>query len=144
MDPKTLEIFDRSLGRCNSKPGFLDRFYERFIAMSPKVAEKFRNTDFVRQKRALRASFHLMLLAAGDGDGGPERYLSSLAQSHGREQLGIGAEYYDYWLDSLLAAVREFDHDWDHGVEDAWEQVMGVGIQYLLSHYNDPHGKPAG
>jgi hemoglobin-like flavoprotein len=138
MDPKILETFDRSLGRCNARPGFLDRFYERFLAMSPRVAEKFADTDFVRQKRALRASFHMMLLAAGDGEDGPERHLKGLAISHSREQLGVGAELYDYWLDSLLAAVREFDDAWDHEVEDAWEQVMGVGIQYLLSHYNDP------
>jgi len=138
MDPKILETFDQSLARCNGTAGFLDRFYERFLAMSPKVAEKFRNTDFVRQKRALRASFHIMLLAAGDGEDGAERHLGSLAKSHGRNEIDVGAEFYDYWLDSLLATVREFDNAWDHDVESAWEQVMGVGIQYLLSHYNDP------
>jgi hemoglobin-like flavoprotein len=138
MDSKTLETFDESLARCNAKAGFLDRFYERFLEMSPKVSEKFGNTDFVRQKRALRASFHMMLLAAGDGETRTARHLGSLAKSHGRSELDIGAELYDYWLDSLLAAVREFDNEWDHEVETAWEQVMGVGIQYLLSHYNDP------
>jgi hemoglobin-like flavoprotein len=138
MDPTVLETFDRSLGRCNARPGFLDRFYERFLTMSPKVREKFEKTDFVRQKRALRASFHNMLLAAGDGDAGPERHLKDLAISHSRHGYDIGAEFYDYWLDALLAAVREFDDDWNHDVEEAWEQVMGVGIQYLLSHYNDP------
>jgi hemoglobin-like flavoprotein len=138
MDPKILEVFDKSLGRCNASEGFLDRFYERFLAMSPKVAEKFEKTDFVRQKRALRASFHMMLLAAGDGENGPERHLAPLAQSHGRSGHNIGAEFYDYWLDALLATVREFDKQWDHEVEGAWEQVMDIGIQYLLSHYNDP------
>jgi len=138
MDAKILEVFDHSLARCNAKPGFLDRFYERFLAMSPKVAEKFQKTDFIRQKRALRASFHLMLLAAGDGDDGPQKYLAPLARSHSRSGHDIGAEFYDYWLDALLAAVREFDKEWDHEVEAAWEQVMNVGIQYLLSHYNDP------
>jgi hemoglobin-like flavoprotein len=137
MDPKTLEIFEESLARCNTREGFLDRFYERFLAMSPKVAEKFSKTNFVRQKRALRASFHIMLLAAGD-ENGAERYLSSLATSHSRDQLDVGAELYDYWLDSLLAVVRECDEKWDHQVENAWEQVMQVGIKYLVSHYNDP------
>ena len=141
MDPKILDAFDESLARCNAKPGFLDRFYERFLAMSPKVSEKFQNTHFVRQKRALRASFHMMLLAAGDGEFGAERYLNSLAKSHSRSELDVGAELYDYWLDGLLATVREFDKHWDHDVEAAWEQVMGVGIQYLVSHYNDPPQK---
>jgi hemoglobin-like flavoprotein len=142
MDPKILDAFDESLARCNAKPGFLDRFYERFLAMSPKVSEKFQNTNFVRQKRALRASFHMMLLAAGDGEFGAERYLNTLAKGHSRGELDIGAEFYDYWLDSLLATVRECDKHWDHDVEAAWEMVMGVGIQYLVSHYNDPPGSP--
>ena len=137
MDPKILETFDRSLGRCYASVGFMDRFYERFLAMSPKVREKFVSTDFVRQKRALHASFHMMLLAAGDGEEGPERHLQNLALSHSRYQLGIGAEFYDYWLDSLLAAMREFDDEWTPEVEKAWEQVMGVGIKYLLLHYDD-------
>ena len=56
MDDSTLKTFEDSLQRCNSNPNFLDRFYEVFLASSPKVKEKFAQTDFVRQKRALRAS----------------------------------------------------------------------------------------
>ena len=33
-------------------------FYTKVLASSPKVREKFKDTDFVRQKRALTASFH--------------------------------------------------------------------------------------
>ena len=135
MNEEILEIFDSSLARCNQTPRFLDRFYDRLLEKSPKVREKFKHTDFDRQKRALRASFQLMLLAAGDGADGPKRHLHELAVSHSRNHLDIGAEYYDYWLDSLLAVMREFDDEWSHEVEDAWEQVMGVGIKYLISHY---------
>ena len=66
VDQDTLEIFDRSLRRCNANPGFLDLFYETFLASSPKVREKFANTDFDRQKRLLHASFYLILLASED------------------------------------------------------------------------------
>jgi hemoglobin-like flavoprotein len=135
MDKSTLDLFDASLRRCNARPGFLDLFYENFLASSPKVEEKFANTDFVRQKRALRASLHLMLLAAGDGDKGPERYLKDLAARHSRSQLNIGAELYDLWLDSLLATVKECDPQFDPRVEAAWENVMTVGIGYMLSHF---------
>ncbi len=138
MEPKVLETFDRSLARCDSREGFLERFYERFFEMSPKVAEKFANTDFVRQKRALRASFHMMLVVAGDPDEGPRLYMRELARTHSKAHHDIGAEFYDYWLNALLATVREYDEQWDHDVENAWEQVMSIGIDYLLSHYNDP------
>ncbi len=137
MDEKTLQVLDDSLHRCTANPEFLDLFYERFLASSPEVREKFANTDFVRQKRALQASFHLMLLAA-DEENGPERYLRDLAARHSRAQLDIGSHLYDLWLDRLLETVRECDPEWTPEIEQAWERVMGVGISYLLQHYNLP------
>lgn len=135
MDERILKIFDDSLARCNANPAFLDRFYETFLASSPKVREKFAHTDFTRQKRALRASLYAMLLAASDEGKGPERYLRELAESHSSRKLSIGAEFYDLWLDSLLATVKELDPEYSPEVEKAWERVMMVGIDYLLSHY---------
>lgn len=104
---------------------------------SPRVKKKFANTDFVRQKRALRASLHLMPLAAGDKTDGPDRYLKELAARHSLAELDIGAEFYDLWLDSLLAVVRKRDPEISPEIERAWEDVMMVGISYLLSHYAD-------
>jgi hemoglobin-like flavoprotein len=136
MDKQTLQRFEESLARCNESPMFLDRFYEIFLSSSPKVQAKFVHTDFVRQKRALRASLHLMLLVADDEEKGPDRYLRDLAVQHSKAQLDVGAELYDLWLDSLLAAVKECDPRHDSAVARAWEDVMMVGIAYLLSHYN--------
>jgi hemoglobin-like flavoprotein len=136
MDDATLLTFEKSLGRCTENPGFLDRFYENFLASSPKVREKFVNTDFAMQKRALHGSFNLMLRAAQNEGSGPPDYLDELAQRHGSKQLGIGAELYDFWLDSLLATVRTCDPACTDDVERAWEQVMGIGIKYLCSRYN--------
>lgn len=134
----TLQAVDASLHRCAADPEFLDRFYERFLASSPDVREKFANTDFDRQKRVLMASLQLMLLAAEDEKNGPERHLKELAIRHGRGQLAIGSHFYDLWLDSLLETVRECDPEWVPGIGQAWERVMGVGIGYLLRYYNEP------
>jgi hemoglobin-like flavoprotein len=140
MDKQTLQRFEESLARCNESPMFLDRFYEIFLSSSPKVQAKFVHTDFVRQKRALRASLHLMLLVAEDEEKGPDRYLRDLAAQHSKAQLDIGAELYDLWLDSLLAAVKECDPRHDSVVARAWEDVMMIGVAYLLSHYNARQG----
>lgn len=136
MDAGTLREFEASLERCTADPGFLDAFYESFLGSSPKVREKFAGTDFDRQKAALRASFHTMLMAARDEGNGPERWLGPLAERHGARQLQIGSDYYDLWLDSLLKAVKACDPGWSQEVEAAWEAVMGVGIRYLIGHYN--------
>jgi hemoglobin-like flavoprotein len=136
MDQAILETFERSLGRCTSQSRFLDLFYTKFLASSPKVREKFEKTDFVRQKRALKASLHLILLAASDEDGDAGKYLSDVAEKHNAKHLDIGAELYDLWLDSLLETVKDCDPDFSPEVAKAWEEVMMVGIHYLTVRYN--------
>jgi hemoglobin-like flavoprotein len=137
METATLQTFEKSLARCTANPGFLDLFYETFLASSPKVREKFANTDFGRQKQMLHASFNLMLRAAQNEGSGPPTYLEDLAQRHGARQLAIGADFYDLWLDSLLAAVRATDPACAPDIEEAWEKVMGIGIAYLCTRYNE-------
>jgi hemoglobin-like flavoprotein len=141
MDDKTLAQFEDSLSRCNADPDFLDRFYGRFLASSPKVQEKFVGTDFIRQKRILRASLQMLLVAAQDDGKRPTPFLDEVAARHSASQMAIGAELYDLWLDSLLATVREVDPAWSVEVERAWESVMTVGIAYLVSRYNRPPGE---
>ena len=135
IDERSLKTCADSLARCNESTGLLDRFYEIFLASSPKVREKFAQTDFVRQKSALRASLDAMLLAARDEKAGSAQYLGDLAERHSSRQLNIGSELYDLWLDSLLAAVKECDPKSSPEVQEAWEKVMIVGIAYLLSRY---------
>ena len=141
MDPAILERFEDSLRRCNADPDFLDRFYERFLRSSPKVREKFRGTDFIRQKRMLQASLQLLLVAAQDDGQRPTPYLDEVAARHSASQMAIGAELYDLWLDSLLATVREVDASWSSEVEQAWESVMTVGISYIVSRFNRAPGE---
>jgi len=138
LDEKILETFDRSLARCVATGKFVDLFYERFLAASPRVQAKFEGTDFERQKRALRASLHMMLLAAQDEADRLDHHLGFLARRHGSSQLDIGPEMYELWLDSLLATVREIDPECGPEVEDAWKQVMRIGIRYMIDHYDDP------
>jgi hemoglobin-like flavoprotein len=134
MDQAILETFEGSLARCTGQPRFLDLFYTKFLASSPKVREKFKDTDFVRQKRALKASLHMILLAAQDDD--PGKYLSDIAERHGVRELNVGAELYDLWLDSLLDTVEACDPEYRSAVRKAWEEVMMVGIHYLTVRYN--------
>ena len=135
MDPEITKTFEESLNRCFKDPHFLDRFYDTFLASSPKVAEKFAKTDFVRQKRALKDSFYMMVRASHDSAAGHDAYLKGLADRHSSRELAIGAEFYDYWLDSLLLTVKQTDPGYSEQVRESWERVMMIGINYLLSKY---------
>jgi hemoglobin-like flavoprotein len=135
VDTASLQIFGASLDRCSAHPDFLDLFYEVFLASSPKVREKFANTNLLKQKAALQASFTLLLETAQREGEAPPVHLENLARRHGASELAVGAELYDLWLDSLLVAVQASDPAWTPEVAAAWERVMGVGIAYLCSRY---------
>lgn len=138
MNRAVLDRMDESFRRCCVQREFLDRFYERFLSSSPEIRDRFRGTDFVRQRRALLASLHLILLAAEDEEKGPPRYLKDLAELHSRQRLDIRPEFYDQWRKSLIDTVRECDPEFDAAIEEAWERVLGVGISYLVRHYDRP------
>ncbi len=135
MNPTTLAVFEASLSRCEARPNFFDVFYGKFLSSSPEVAAKFAGTDFARQKEALRASFHHLLLVAKDPKQVPDAYLRDVAARHGSGGLAIGAHLYDFWLDSLLETVRTCDPECFPEVEAAWEEVMMIGIHYLCANY---------
>jgi Globin len=141
MNEATISTYENSLRRCNAREGFLGHFYMEFLASSPIVRAKFEGTDFVRQKKVLRASLELMARAAADPEHGPEHHLQELGERHSRAELDIGSALYDFWLDALLSTVREYDSEYGPEVESAWEDVMSFGIRYLLSRY-DP-GRPS-
>ena len=120
MSPLMLAVFEASLKRCEARADFFDVFYEKFLAASPEVAEKFAGTDFSRQKELLRVSLHHLLLVARDTKQGPDPWLEDVAVKHGAGKLAIGAHLYDLWLDSLIETVRICDPECFPEVEKAW------------------------
>lgn len=128
--PKDIELFNDSLERCTSNPNFLRRFYEIFLSSSPEVAAKFKNTDFKRQRRMLKSSLYLLLIAI---EGKPEgmAHIQRMAAVHGPSNLNIPDYMYDLWMESLLKAVSEFDSAYRPAVENAWRSLLSIGIQVM-------------
>ncbi|HEY6367914.1 MAG TPA: globin domain-containing protein [Candidatus Binatia bacterium] len=134
MTNHDIELFNDSLQRCTSRPGFLERFYEIFTASSEKVAEKFKRTDFQKQAILLKASLYLMLLAAWKKPEG-HAHLERIAQLHGRNGLDIAPELYDLWLNCLLRTVKEYDSRFNTRTKRAWYNMMQSGIKFMKSRY---------
>ena len=128
------ELFNSSYERCQSSPGFLERFYEIFLGSSAEVAEKFKHTDFARQREVLKASLYMLMLASL---GTPEalQHLERMAQLHSRKQLDIRPELYDLWLTCMLKAVKEHDRLFDDKTEQAWRRVLQHGIEFIKARY---------
>lgn len=126
--------YNASLDRCTRQPGFLDRFYELFLASSEEVREKFRETNFDRQKEALRMSLYMML-TAHEWSVECDAHLEEIAERHSRRQLNIPPHLYDLWLQCLLRAVGECDPVYCEEVEAAWIRVLQPSIDLLKSRY---------
>jgi hemoglobin-like flavoprotein len=134
MVPEDIAIFNDSFLRCQNKHGFIDRFYELFLASSEDIKAKFKNTDFNKQKMALRSSFYMMLLTV-QGNAPAQRYLEEIANLHSRNRLNIKPEMYDLWLECLIKTVEEFDPRFDDQIERVWRYLMNQGIRFMQSKH---------
>jgi hemoglobin-like flavoprotein len=130
------ETFRASLKRCLANTDFLHDFYELFMASSPEVRAKFKNTDFPRQARVLADSLYLMSVASeSKGDAIAWKELDRLAVAHSRKGLDVRPELYESWLECLLKAASEYDPEFSPAMEGAWRRALGPGIEHLRAGY---------
>ncbi len=121
---------------------FFDDFYDRFLASSPLVAEKFKNVDMAAQKTMLKQSlFYLLNLYTMKKI--PD-HLTEIARQHDPAHADIAPELYNLWLECLIDTVRESDPQFNDDVELAWRMICSQGIAFMVFVYNKntktPHG----
>ena len=136
MDTRARETFLASFGRCRAAAGFLDAFYQRFIASSDEVRAKFAGTDMKRQVRMLEDSLYVVAVAIQGEEGSLARGdLPRIAARHSRKDLDIRAGLYDLWLECLIQTVRTHDPESSDAVEAAWREAMAFGVDYMRARY---------
>jgi hemoglobin-like flavoprotein len=136
MDERARETFLSSFARCRAAAGFLESFYERFVASSEEIREKFKNTDMKRQVRMLEDSLFVVAVAIQGEEGSLARGdLPRIAARHSRKDLDIPPALYDLWLECLIETVRTKDPQFSPAVEAAWRETMAFGIDYMRARY---------
>ena len=136
VNASTRDTFLASLGRCRATAGFLDAFYQRFVASSDEVRAKFAKTDMMRQVQMLEDTLFVVANAVQGEEGSPARSdLPRIAERHSRRDLDIGPELYDLFLECLIVTVRTHDPKFTSKVEAAWREVMGFSIDYMRKRY---------
>ena len=101
------------------------------MGASPEIAELFRETDFERQRRVLRDSLYVMLVAAGTESGPAHDEVERLAARH--VELGVTPEMFDVWLDALIQAAREHDTHFTDALEHDWRASFGGPMALMKS-----------
>ncbi len=112
---------------------FLSTFYQHFVASDAMVAEKFASTDMQRQIRMLQVSLQAMLSVGITGKT-PVGF-QEIAEIHNHANHNISASLYNLWLQSFLTCVAQFDPEVSPELLQEWEDVLRVGIEQMLAHY---------
>ena len=133
--PETVLIAEESYRRCGQDQ-FFPAFYQRLLASHPSIAPRFAKTDFEKQHKLLQHGLGLLLIFAKREN---PTMLDRIAVRHGPSDLNINPELYPFFVDSLLATVKQFDPQYNAGVEDAWRQALAPGIAFLAARY---HARP--
>ena len=129
VPPEAIQIAEDSYRRCG-QDHFFPAFYQRLLASHPAIPPKFAKTDFQKQHKLLQHGIGLLLIFAKRQN---PALLERIAGRHAPHDLDIAPELYPFFVDSLLATVRQFDPQVDAKVEDAWRQALAPGIAFLIS-----------
>jgi hemoglobin-like flavoprotein len=133
MQQSAHQIAQQSYSRCLRSPDFLPRFYEHLLASDPAIPPMFAETQFPRQYRLLQHALGLLLSYGNRPD---EMLLERLAAKHSAKSIDVRPSWYALFVESLLAAIREFDDGCDGDVEGAWRETLRPGIDYMKSKYD--------
>ena len=140
------DIFYLSCWRATQRTldgvAFLDAFYKNFLASSPEVAHKFKNTSFDRLTRML--SISIVQVAKYYQTHRPDPLLKVFAAKHGRRDLDIKPELYEHWVDALIRTVETYDPEFDDTTRESWRRVLEPGVEYMRSRYAEPPEDLAG
>jgi hypothetical protein len=134
-----------SLARCTVRGGFAQRFLDLLAAGDPALGRMLAAGDPQEQRRVVHRGLQLMVLHA---QGAPmaatalER-LAGVAVPGGAaagpdaagNALGVRPDLHPFWVDSLVAAVREFDPDFTPGLEKRWREVVGPALADLAARH---------
>lgn len=125
----------QSYGRCLHKGGFIERFYAIFLESHPEVKAAFANTDFDRQRRLLRRTLSNSIMYAA-GSNIVQREVDRMAEVHSRQgHAPVQPHLYDYWLNSLITAIGEYDPQFNPQLENRWREAMGQIIGHFANQY---------
>ena len=125
----------QSYGRCLRGKNFIERFYEIFLASHPDIAPMFAETDFQKQRMALRRGISAAISHAG-GSTLTKRTVDQMADTHSRRgHAPVPPELYRNWVDSLAQAVSEMDPEATPQLIARWRQGMGVVVDTFIQHH---------
>jgi len=132
MRADQLKLVEESYARCCESPGFLDTFYQHLLESSPAIPPMFSQTDFERQHKVLQHGLGILLIYAKRKN---PALLQRIADRHDRNDVNVDPSLYEFFVESLVTAVREHDSKASPDIEDAWRAAVAPGIEFMKDQY---------
>ena len=123
-----------SLNRSLANSGFIDKFYEIFIASNAEIRQMFAHTDFDKQHKLLRKALLSAVTFAAGGELARQR-LITIRESHNRAHMNVRPELYPVWVDCLVETAAQCDPDFDQQLDREWRAVLQPAIDFICSGY---------
>jgi hemoglobin-like flavoprotein len=137
MNFDSVELVRKSYGRCLKDGNFFDKFYDRFLASSPEVKQKFANTDFAKQKMLINKGVNMMIMYATGDNVIANNVIMRLRETHNVDNLDIAPRLYQLWKKALMETISECDSEQTDDILSAWDEVLSLGIDHISAGYND-------
>lgn len=129
------EPIQASYGRCLRNKAFITGFYQRLQGCDPTVEKMFEHTNWPQQQKALRRGISAALTFAG-GSNIVQGMMTQMADVHSRRgRAPVPPDYYRFWMDSLMASVREHDPKLTPELEATWRDALETTCQYFIDRY---------
>ncbi len=101
------------------------------MSSNPIVARKLASTDIAKQQALLSQAVNMVILFP-QGSKIARNAINRIRQSHNRDGLDIRAQYYRFWIDSLILALSEHDPDFNDELDRAWCKVAQEAIDFIV------------
>jgi hemoglobin-like flavoprotein len=135
VNTSLIDTAKASYERCCQSDEFLTSFYEYLFEASEEAKARFADTDFKVLIPLMKHAIGLLLIFSTQADD-QTPILDRIATRHTKTDLGVPPELYPHWVNALMRAVRQYDANFEPGVEAAWREVLAPGIDYMIARYN--------
>ncbi len=117
-----------SFARVGLDPEFLEKFYETFLLSHVSISNLLSPHD--REKRkALMLTEIVALLQFWRREENGKLVLNFIGSNHA--WLGMEPSMYQYWSESLINTLKQFDPKWSSELEQIWTHSLRSGLEYL-------------
>jgi len=136
MSEKEVESVKSSLGRSLHNGDVFGTFYNMFLECDNRVTEQFAETDWEEQKRLLRQGVN-KVIGFWEGSFTSQKALERIRYTHGKDRLNIPPDLYGCWVESMIAAVKRYDPDFDPALEQQWRDVLWQGAEFIKAGFEE-------